>query len=199
MKNIFLLVIFFSFFSNIFSQNSNYHWYENNDKLYINRHQPSYLWVSTTPDNNNEDILLKSQKSKAYTNPMYFDTDGFNTIQYSYAVDTTTRKRVYPPKQVIFKVYVDGYDPITKAHFYGTRKYYGNGKIVYSKNLKIKLTAEDGLSGIDKIMFSLNDSDYKEYSEKLVFSEDGEFKFMFYALDNTGNRSKIKTYNFVIE
>ena len=160
---------------------------------------PVYFWISTSPTDNSKDILLKSQKSEAYTNPMYFDTDGFNTIQYSYAVDTTSKKRANPPKQVVFKVYADGYNPVIKAYFNGTRKYYGNGSITYSNNLSVKLTAIDGMSGIDKIMYSLNNGDFKEYSERIKFSEAGEFELKFYAQDNTGNRSETKTHKFIIE
>lgn len=199
MKNIFVFIVFISFFVNVFSQDTDYHWYENDGKLFYNRHLPAYMWISTSPTDNSQDILMTSQRTKAYTNPMYFDSDGYNTFQYANAVDTATMEKAYPPQHVVFKVYIDGYAPILQAYFLGTRRYYKNSSPVYALNLKVKLTAKDGMSGVEKIMFSLNGEDYQEYSEPIPFPKAGEFQLKYYALDNTGNKSKIKSYKFLVK
>jgi len=50
-------------------------------KLYINQQLPVYLWISTSPEENAPAYRLTSDSSKSYSNPMYFDTEGRNTIR----------------------------------------------------------------------------------------------------------------------
>jgi len=143
MKKTFLVILISMFFLNISAQKTNYNWYENNGKLYYNKNLPVYLWISTNPNDNSEDILMTSKSTKSYANPMYFDTEGYNTLRTSYAVDTNTKKVVYPAKQIIFKVYADGQPPKISANFSGIRRYYTGDKAVYKAGLKIKLYAKN--------------------------------------------------------
>ncbi len=199
MKNLFLAVFITIFFLNICAQESNFDWYEKDGKLYYNKNLPVYLWISTSPDDNSKDILMTSQTTKSYVNPMYFDTEGYNTLRTSYAVDTNTKKVAYPSKQVIFKVYADGYAPTISAHFSGIRKYYTGAKAVYKSGLKIKLYAKDYISGVENIYYSINNSEFRKYNNPVEFNENGSYCFKFYALDNTGNKSEEKEYNFEIK
>jgi len=136
-------ILLFNTLTNSFSQSSDYHWFEKNGKLYYNRNVPVYFWVSTSPTDNSFDVLLTSEGTKKYANPMYFDSEGYNTFQTAHAVDTTTKKPVYPSQHAIFKIYVDGYAPTLSAFFQGTKRYYSHSKPVYSLNLKVKLIAKD--------------------------------------------------------
>lgn len=195
MKKIGLIALFSLFFMALISQNSDYHWFEKNGKLYYNRNMPAYFWISTSPTDTTQDILMTSKRSKVYTNPMYFDSDGYNTLKTNTATDTLTNYT----RQAIFKVYIDGLAPVANAYFMGTRKYYSNGKSVYNAGLKIKLSATDGLSGLDKIMYSINNQTYKVYTEPVEFSKNGDYSFSYYSIDNTGNANKTKTYKFIIK
>ncbi len=51
------------------------------NKLYYNRHLPVYFWISTSPGDNGQDVLLKP-KIKKYANPYYWDTEGKNTVHF---------------------------------------------------------------------------------------------------------------------
>lgn len=195
MKKIGLFIIFSYSFMLLFGQNTNYHWFEKNGKLFFNKNVPAYFWVSTSPTDTTKDVLLTSQRSKKYSNPMYFDSEGYNTFRSISTIDTSTNYT----RQSIFKIYVDGLPPVPNAYFMGTRKYYSGGKSVYNPGLKIKLSAIDYNSGVDKIMYSINNSDYSVYSTPVEFLTEGDFTFSYYSVDNTGNANNIKTYNFIIK
>ncbi|MBN2892709.1 MAG: hypothetical protein JXL97_12650 [Bacteroidales bacterium] len=199
MKNIVLIISFIGFFINIYAQETDYHWFEKDGKLYYNRNVPVYFWVSTSQSDNSQDVLMTSQTSEKYTNPMYFDSEGYNTFQYAYAVDTTTKKIAYPSQHAVFKVYVDGFAPTLNAYFKGTRRYYKGGTPVYALNLEIQLSAKDYMSGVEKIMYALNSENYMIYNEAIKFPNAGDFELKFYAEDNTGNRSEIKSYKFSVK
>ncbi len=197
MKKIIILSILIVSICKLYAQDNNFTWFEKDNKLYYNRNLPVYFWISTSPDNNSQDILMTSKTSEKYANPMYFDSDGYNTLQYANAVDTNTKKIAYPSQTAVFKVYVDGFAPTINAYFKGTRKYSG-GKLVYNKNLQITIDAKDYMSGVDKIMYSVNNETFKEYTNPIIFSESGDYIFEFYATDNTGNKSITKKYEFQI-
>jgi hypothetical protein len=55
-------------------------------KLYIQKALPIYLMLSTSPDDKAGSIVLKSESTAAYTNPMYFDSEGLNTIRSPWCV-----------------------------------------------------------------------------------------------------------------
>ncbi len=194
MKNLILSIFFILQSFILLSQNSEYKIVESNGKLFYNRHLPVYLWISRSPNSNFGDVLMTSHKTKAYTNPMYFDSDGYNTFQTAYASDSIGKHKGY----AIFKVYVDGYPPQMNIIFKGTRHYYG-GKYYYSKGLKIKIIAKDYNSGVDEIYYSVDNQDFKIYSEPLSFDESGDYVLKTYAVDKTGNSTKIKTYKFKIK
>lgn len=83
-KKIIAFVALFSlyFSTTLFSQEQLKHtpkMYKSSDgKLYMNKSQPMYLWISTSPGNESEKIRLESEKHKKYSNPFYFDTEGYN-------------------------------------------------------------------------------------------------------------------------
>src|SRR4030065_2219815 len=60
-------------------------------KIYYNKSLPAYVFISTSPENNAPAYLLHSEATPKFTNPMYFDTEGKNTLKSPSAVDTTTR------------------------------------------------------------------------------------------------------------
>jgi hypothetical protein len=65
--------------------------------------------------------------------------------------------------------------------------------------LKIELTAQDFMSGIENIFYSINSSDFQKYKEPIIFNNAGEFTINYYSKDLTGNKSEIKKHTFIIK
>lgn len=168
-------------------------------KLFLNKSMPIYLWLSTSSDENAKKVRLKSEDSKKYTNPLYFDTEGINTVRTPSKVDTVTKIPVYPKEDIIFEVYVDGIPPRVTAKKTNSA-IQQNGKTTYSNgNVNLLLKASDAVSGVDVICFSVNGEPFKPYSDTLKFSEEKEYIISYYAVDNVGNSSEIKKENFTID
>ncbi len=207
-------LFFFAFlltFSGLFAQQliiPQKGWYVNeNGRFFVNKHLGIYLWLSFSPDPNSEKHLLKSETCK-WTNPMFFDTEGYNSIHSPWEVDSTG-KYVLPQHDVVFEVYADGLPPVVSAKFYNAPKYYFNGKTFYGKGLKVKLTAtdaypsqglsEENVSGVKTIYYSINGANYQEYKGEISFDKEGEYTLKYYATDNVGNYSQPVEKKFTVD
>ena len=125
--------------------------YPSEDKLFINKDLGVYLWLSTSPDPNSEKHRLLSDSSTRYTNPMYFDTEGYNTFRSPSEVDTATKRVIYPLHDIIFEVYADGLPPVTKVKYHYATTRYIDGKRYYDTDLKVELQSSDAVSGVETI------------------------------------------------
>ena len=211
MKKILLFIITFTFVSGIFAQQMiipKKGWYINEKgRFFVNKHLGIYLWLSFSPDQNSEKHLLKSETNK-WTNPMYFDTEGYNSIRSPWEFDSTG-KYVLPQHDIVFEVFADGLPPTVNSKFYGAPKYISKGKIYYGKGLKVKLTSTDAyvnkgltkdeVSGVDKIYYSINGAAYQEYKNDIVFDKEGEFVLKYYATDKVGNYSNPVEKKFIVD
>jgi len=159
--------------------------------LYWNKKVPVYLHLSSSPDKQGK--LLKSKIHKKYTNPFYFDTEGINYMRTRYAVDTSSKKTIYPHIEILWEVYADGKPPVSKISFNGAKKYVFNNKTYYGKGLKIKLSAKDAGSGTETIYYSVNSNDYKSYNNEISPKTDDEkCELKYYAVDKVGNIEDVK-------
>jgi hypothetical protein len=171
----------------------------NEGRMFIQKTLPVYLKIATSPDDNAKTYMLRSEVTKEYSNPMYFDTEGYNTIRSPWAVDTISKGVSYPMRDIIFEVYADGYPPLTKARFKGSSLFTKNGMKYYGGDLEIDIRAVDGLSGIDKTYYSINGENYKQYLQKIIIKKEGGYKLKYYSADNVGNAEQPKEDIFNID
>ncbi len=172
---------------------------EENNKLYVNKDLGIYLWISTSPDSEAEKIRLISDTSKKHSNPMYFDTEGYNTIRSPWLVDTITKKPIYPRQDIIFEVYADGRPPVNKAVYHSSTTRLIDGKRFYGNDLGIEIHSSDAVSGVESTKYSLNSKPYAEYKEKLIGFHEGENILTFYSTDQVGNQGEITEEIFYID
>ena len=168
------------------------------NRLYLNKDQPVYLWLSTT-ENRDSAVLLQSKESKNYVNPLYLDTEGLNTVRTPSKVDKKTKKVVVPRSDIIFEVYADGIAPVTNLLFSGAKKHIKNQKTYYGKGLTLSLKASDRFSGVEEIYYSINGAEFKIYSGSIEFPDEKEIMFKYFAVDHVGNVEKLKTKLFYID
>jgi hypothetical protein len=167
--------------------------------VYINIELPVYFKVSASRNVNSEKILLESASSPQYTNPMYFAKEGLNTVYSPSAVDTTTLIPIYPKQNVYFQIYVDGTAPVTTIHNNST-PYIKSDTLYFGLDVKIKFDTKEKISGIEKTYYSIDGSEYKEYSgDALTFDKEKEYLLKFYSVDNVGNVEKVNEVKFTID
>jgi hypothetical protein len=168
-------------------------------RLFIQKSLPVYLRISTSPDENAKSYLLKSEVTAKYSNPMYFDTEGYNTVRSPWRVDTITKNVVYPLQDIIFEVYADSYPPQSGLKFSGASTYTKDGKKYFGKGIEITIISTDALSGVDKTYYSINNEVFKPYSGSISLNEEGEYMLRYYSVDNVGNVEEIKTESCIID
>jgi hypothetical protein len=161
-------------------------------KLFINKDLGLYLWMSNSPDPKSEKVRLFSDSTKKYTNPMYLDMNGFNSIRTPWAVDTSTKKAIMPLRDIVFEVYADGIPPVSKAEYISKTSRVLEGKKFYGRELSIKIISRDEISGVFSTYYSLNGQPFSECKEELKSFPEGENILKHYATDNVGNRENVK-------
>ncbi len=195
----FLFLISYTLFAQQTIQGEKKVYRDEDNKLYINKDLGIYLWISTSPDPGSEKIRLMSDSSKKYTNPMYLDTEGYNTVRSPSAVDTTTKQTIFPLQDIIFEVYRDGIPPETKAIYSSEYTKILNGEKFFGGNLKIKLSSFDATSGIESLKYSLNNGSFSDYKDELTAFKEGENILEYYASDHVGNVESSKKDIFYID
>jgi len=174
-------------------------YFSEDNKLYINKDLGLYLWMSVSPDPKSEKIRLFSDSTKEYTNPMYLDMEGFNSIRSPWAVDTLNKKTVMPLRDIVFEVYADGIPPVSKTEFKAKISRVIEGKKYFGSDLAIKIISRDEISGVQSTYYSLNGQPFSEYREELKLFKEGENILKHYATDHVGNREKVKEEKFYID
>ncbi|MEA2041287.1 MAG: hypothetical protein U9N85_01880 [Bacteroidota bacterium] len=172
---------------------------DTNKKFFINKNLPLYIWVSVSPDEGSKKYRLYSEKSAKYSNPMYLDTEGRNTLNSPWAIDPETKKYKYPKEEITFELYNDGVSPSTKLYLTGAPKYIKSGTLYYGKDLKLKLKSSDAVSGVKQTLLSVNGAAYTEYTSTVAMDKEGNTALKYYSSDKVGNIEGSHSKNFVVD
>jgi hypothetical protein len=168
-------------------------------KMYINKGLPLYLRISTSPDPQASSFLLRSEHTSKYSNPMYLDTEGLNTVRSPSAVDTATKEIIYPVQDIIFEVYADSRPPSTQIKFTKGNPFQKDGKYYLDGKVEIEMSSRDEMSGVEQILLSINNEAWTKYTEPFQLKKENEYVIRFYAVDNVGNVEKLQSRTVVID
>jgi len=167
-------------------------------RLYWHGKKPVYIYVGDNPDGKNLH-LLQSEIHKAFTNPIYLDTEGINYIRTNWAADSTL-KQLIPKFELLFEVYRDSYAPVTTVNFTGATKYKdAKGVQFYGKNLNLLSSASDQQSGVQNTFLSMDNGNFQLFGGNMTLDQDKEYDLKIYSADNTGNVEPIKIYQFNVD
>lgn len=70
---------------------------------------------------------------------------------------------------------------------------------VYESEVKLTLNAQDAESDIAQIEYSLNGTDFEDYTEPLQFTKNGEYEIVYRTSDRAGNMTAEKKIKFTID
>lgn len=168
-------------------------------KIFVNKSLPLYFKISESISPNAERKLLISHTTPNTTNPVYLANEGLNIFYSPWAVDTVTKKVIYPKQNVSFELYADSKPPETKI-VNNLTSYDKSDTLYFGANLKITFTATDNLSGVSHTFFSINQAPYEEYlHDSLMFEHGVYYTIKYYSIDNTGNDETEKEVSFTID
>lgn len=170
-----------------------------NGKLYMQKSLPLYLYFSTEPDAKGEMHQMPSDSTPKFANPMYLDTEGYNSFRSPSAVNPKTRQTYYPLTDVMFEVYADSRSPRTKIK-YDVKKRYFNGKTLFvGADLKIEMSSYDVHSGVEQTLVSIDSLGYTKYLEPIVLNKEKTYSIGYYSVDNVGNAEVAKHRLFSVD
>ncbi|MBI9055872.1 MAG: hypothetical protein JEY96_18765 [Bacteroidales bacterium] len=169
-------------------------------KLYVNKDLPIYFRIATSDDDEAESFLLNpAPDSKKYANPMYLDTEGYNTFRSPSKVDTVTKKVIYPLEDIIYQMYSDSRAPITKFSF-DKKKYFKSANIYYfGEIIDLKFSSSDATSGVEKTYYSMNGAGYVEITDNLKLDKEVLYEIKYYSVDHVGNAESPKSIKIKID
>ncbi len=170
-----------------------------NGKLYLQKHLPIYLYLSTEPNGKGEMIQLQSDSTKAFANPMYLDTEGFNSFRSPSAVDTVTKQIHYPLTDIIYEFYADGAAPVTSIKIESNQRYRGQTQMYVGNGVKINFNSTDALSGVEQILIAIDSAPFVPYTGEFEPKAEKTYTIAYYAVDNVGNAEKVKHTSFTVD
>lgn len=199
---LFLLVLFFQV-QGILAQDPLMHpkkiYVSPQGRIFVQKSLPLYLRLATSPNENAPSTLLKSEVTTKYSNPMYLDTEGYNTFRSPSQVDTVTKIAKYPAEDIVFEVYADSRPPKTSVKFGNAKTYLKNEKTFIKGNVNLTFHTLDEMSGVEATYYSVNGENFKIVTGEIGFSEEKEYLIKFYSVDNVGNVEEIKSLILVID
>lgn len=175
--------------------------YQSEDgKLFVNKDLPLYLRISSDPDEDAKSWLLKSNTTSQYSNPMYLDTEGWNTLRSPSAVDTATRKTIYPLQDIIFDIYADGLKPKSRLLWGKSVNVKSDDVVFFGTDVELTFDASDEMSGVEDVYYSLNGADFVgDKQSPLNVDKEGDFFLKFYSVDNVGNTEEVNSFDFSVD
>ena len=168
-------------------------------KLYINREAPIYLRISGSPKEDTSSYLLKSQETSEYTNPMFLDMEGYNTIRSPWKVDPETKRYVYPREDVVFEIYADSKPPESTLDLDIEDLIVDGNRIMAGEGFKLQFESQDELSGVEDVYYSIDREPYQKISTPLNFEEEEKLTLKYYAVDHVGNAEEPKENEIIID
>jgi hypothetical protein len=95
-----------------------------------------------------------------------------------------------------FSFFLDKSAPILTSDVLGDR-FIVNGKIYFSGRTKLKLTAVDNKSGVKEVKYSIDNSDFKEYTDPFYLPKKPGFHIIkYYAIDRMNNNTGVGGSNY---
>ncbi|MGM0531210.1 MAG: OmpL47-type beta-barrel domain-containing protein [Bacteroidota bacterium] len=168
-------------------------------KLYINKEAPVYLRIASSPDEDTSSHLLRSEETSQFSNPMYLDAEGYNTIRSPWKVDPETRKYVFPKEDVVFEIYADSKAPQTTLDLNTEDVVIEQNKIFVGEETHLQFNAEDEMAGVEDVYYSINQKPYQKYSQPVQLNDEEKFTLKYYAVDHVGNAEEPKENEIIID
>lgn len=202
MKIFFLiLTLFFLVYIDAYSQNQivpSPKIYKNSKgRLFVNMNEGFYFKISTNSNPNSQKHTLK-EENEAELQKIFFTKEGKNYVFSPSAVDTITKKTVKPKVDVLFEVYADGTAPKTTIHN-NIVAYEKKDTLLFGDDLRIWFSANDNLSGVENIYYSINGQPYVIFGgDSLKFEDKKFYELKYYSVDNVGNVEQPRTVKFMI-
>lgn len=155
-------------------------------KIYWNRKLPVYINLSTEPGGKGQTANL-SQENADKNKPYFFDTEGANFIRTRWKTDNKGNV-ILPKTEQLWPITTDGLAPVSKIKYHYKSKYVSKGVTYYDGTISFSIKSHDAVSGIERLMYSINSGEYKNYTtDSKINLSAGDNTVKVYGVDRVGN------------
>ncbi|MCG8307754.1 MAG: hypothetical protein MI975_10230 [Cytophagales bacterium] len=187
MKYIYLLIGIFSFG---FANGQHLHhgpkaFTDSTGRYYQQASMPVYIFISASKDS--MPVLLQSKASEQ----IQLEGHGIHKLKH---------ENYITHQNDIYEIYADGKSPVTRIRFLDAPSYTNNKMAFYGAGLKIALTADDEMSGVEHTYHALNGKNFTGMDRKVIsFDKEGEYHYSYYSVDRTGNAEPVHNKEFIVD
>jgi len=152
----------------------------------LETNEPSHSYYTL---DGSDPLILINPSRRLYTTPFIIETEGTTTVKYySISISTSEANAVQTES-----VKIDGIAPVSTIHV----NIQPDGENGWYQSLPvITITANDIVSGVDKIYYSWDGTTFQEYSVALTIPGEGIHYLQVYATDTASNKEDIQTIVF---
>lgn len=157
--------------------------------VYVPQQLPISLYIGTPSDTGRQPIRLFPDAQSPQADSLFLP-EGAN----SFRIPSRTGE------PVPFRIAADGTAPASSISFNATQRSDEAGLPHFTSDLSISLSAQDAISGVRNVYYSIDGKPFRKYGEKLTrFTSNAHHSLRYYAVDNVGNAERINTNRFVVD
>jgi hypothetical protein len=167
------------------------------NELYWPQSLPFWIRLATSSRENSESFLLNKVSSSSIKSTanygdsgIHLEVNGKQTLRwYNYVTRDT----------VLLKFCCDGESPTASIVLVDAPSYSSSTDTYYGKGLKAIISAEDRLSGLETIYFSVDGAKFSPYTEQIALNNEKAFNLRFYGVDRNGNQGDVQETAFIVD
>lgn len=173
---------------------------EHQTKVYFDKERNTLFWpqnkqvwvrVSDSPDQNALTYLLRGERdTNSIPKGLKLELSGNQYLRWINYMSKDTVK---------YKFICDGEPPKCSIVMNGAKPFMNQGKAIYGSGVTSSFNAKDNLSGVDKVMVSVDAGTYQPVSSQLSFEKEKNYALRYYAVDHVGNESPQCSTSFAID
>lgn len=129
----------------------------------------------------------------AYKDPIAFTVEGYHTVTYR-VIDNVGNVSYSKTVNICLDKSAPEMQLIPSSFVYENK-----GLSFIPANYSFIIKANDKYSGTKSIFYSINDEQFQEYKDKILFDKGGTYTIKYYSVDNVGNASQIYVYQFIVD
>lgn len=141
------------------------------------------------------EVSVDGSSFKPYSSAIEIGKEGKHTIKFR------TRNAVNNWSPIQFaEVFLDLSAPTTEPKWDDNKSWRAEGETLYlAQNAQLSFSAQDNLSGVGKIEYSWDKSEFLPYLKPLVLEKPGKQRIWYRSTDRVGNVEETKQLDFVID
>lgn len=140
------------------------------------------------------EVSIDGGSFKPYSSAIEIGKEGKHTIKFR------TRNAVNNWSPIQFaEVFVDLSPPSTEPKWDDARYFRDGDTLFLAQGSQLALVAQDNLSGVGKIEYSWDKSEFLPYLRPLVLEKPGKQRLWYRSTDRVGNVEKVQQLDFVVD